>query len=245
MAHGHRYGLNRHSARESLASMFYQTRIDVDKNQHAVERVRQLFASALDYQVPEGLGNYGIKLNFPIYDKAPYLVFLHGTTWESKHYPEQYWHELIALAAKNGFNVKLLWGTDSEHQRAIRLSANYRHTEVMPKLKIAEITELLASATASIAVDTGLGHLAAAVDCPTLSLFSSTNQQLTGAYGKSQSHLSSTLSCTPCFKKVCQVHTGQQKIKDNGYDSLINPPCFSTIPPNIVWLNLQLLTSNQ
>jgi len=244
MASGHRYGLDRNSARESLASLFYQTKIHIKRNQHAVERTRQLFAKALDYKIPTAPADYGIKSSLLDSDQQPYLVFLHGTTWQSKHYPEEYWHQLIKLAATDGLKIKLLWGNEQEQKRAKRLAANYSHVEIMPKLNLSEIAILLASATASIAVDTGLGHLAAAVDCPTLSLFSSTNPELTGAYGKNQKHLPATLSCSPCMQRNCPVESGKKTIEDQGYNQSINPPCFSTIPPDIVWLNLQVLFSS-
>ena len=43
-------GLDKDSAREPLASRFYQRRLAVARGQHAVERLRQLFAVALGYQ---------------------------------------------------------------------------------------------------------------------------------------------------------------------------------------------------
>ncbi|MEW2855054.1 glycosyltransferase family 9 protein, partial [Pseudomonas aeruginosa] len=57
----------------------------------------------------------------------------------------------------------------------------------------------LAGARACVAVETGLGHLAAALDVPTLSLFGPTNPGFTGAYGRSQVHLGSDFPCAPCL----------------------------------------------
>ena len=51
-------GLDQNSAREPLASRFYQRRLAVARGQHAVERLRQLFAVALGYDLPQGLGDY-------------------------------------------------------------------------------------------------------------------------------------------------------------------------------------------
>jgi len=164
MANGPVYGLDKNSAREPFACNFYQSKIHVAKDQHAVERVRQLFAKALGYQLPEGMGDYNIKSSFKQNEQKPYLVFLHGTTWQSKHYPETYWQQLIELAAKDNLEVKLLWGNEQEQQRAQRLADNNANAQLMPKLNLRQIAELLAAAKAAIAVDTGLGHLAAAVD---------------------------------------------------------------------------------
>ncbi len=72
-------GLDRYSAREGLASRFYDRRLSVAVGQHAVERVRQLFALALAYDLPEGLGQYGLDLKrLQLPPTAPYVVFLHG-----------------------------------------------------------------------------------------------------------------------------------------------------------------------
>ncbi|HAO88901.1 MAG TPA: lipopolysaccharide heptosyltransferase 1, partial [Gammaproteobacteria bacterium] len=54
-----------------------------------------------------------------------------------------------------------------------------------------------------IAVDTGLGHLAAALSRPTVSLYGPTNPGLSGTFGHQQLHLKSNLNCAPCVKKVC------------------------------------------
>ena len=49
-------GLDKTSAREPMAARFYDRPYAVARGQHAVERLRQLFAQALGYRVPAGLG---------------------------------------------------------------------------------------------------------------------------------------------------------------------------------------------
>src|SRR5690606_39580322 len=51
-----------------------------------------------------------------------YLIFLHGTTWVTKHWPELYWRRLAELAAEQGMEVRLPWGNDSEKARAQRIA---------------------------------------------------------------------------------------------------------------------------
>ncbi len=60
---------------------------------------------------------------------------------------------------------------------------------VLPKLNLAGVAEVIAGATACVAVDTGLGHLAAALDVPTISLYGPTLPGKVGAYGRGQVHL--------------------------------------------------------
>lgn len=235
LTNGPRFGLDRQSARESISSYFYDHKINVEKDMHAVERTRSLFAQSLGYSVPDSLGNYGIKDQFISTEKQPYIVLLHGTTWDSKHYPENYWHEMISLAERLSLRVKLLWGNDVELARARSLADKSSHCEVMPALSLAEIAQLLANATGAIAVDTGLGHLAAAVDCPTVSLFMSTNPGWSGAYGKSQKHLAVNYQCSPCMKRTCPLPPANGEI---------HPPCATTISSNDVWNSFVELTQS-
>ncbi|MAL35291.1 MAG: lipopolysaccharide heptosyltransferase I, partial [Pseudomonas sp.] len=53
-------GLDRDSIREPLASRFYDRRYAVPRERHALERVRQLFAQALGYSIPEMIADYGL-----------------------------------------------------------------------------------------------------------------------------------------------------------------------------------------
>ncbi len=106
-------GLDKNSAREPLAARFYSRRLAVARGQHAVERVRQLFALALGYDLPQTQGSYGLDIDrlVELPRPYPYVVFLHGTTWESKHWPELYWRQLTERMGQFGVVVKLPWET--------------------------------------------------------------------------------------------------------------------------------------
>ncbi|TWE01559.1 heptosyltransferase-1 [Pseudomonas sp. AG1028] len=183
-------GLDGKSAREPVAARFYDRRYSVPRAQHALERTRQLFGLALGYSVPAGLGDYGLNRG-QLADPAasPYLVFLHGTTWASKHWPEAYWRELAEQVAEQGWAIRLPWGNEAEKARAERIAEGIENAAVLPKLNLAGVAKVLAGAQACVAVDTGLGHLAAALDVPTVSLYGPTLPGRVGAYGRSQVHL--------------------------------------------------------
>lgn len=188
-AKGTKHGYSRQSAREPLASFFYDIRHDVSKKMHAVERIRQLFALSLNYPIPQSQGDYGIAQHFlslPSFDERPYLVFLHATTRDEKHWPESHWRELIALLADSGSRIKLPWGAEHEHQRAIRLAKDFDYVDVLPKMSLADVAQVIAGAKSVVSVDTGLSHLTAALDKPNITLFGPTDPGLIGGYGKGQ-----------------------------------------------------------
>lgn len=183
-------GLDRDSAREPLAARFYDRRYSVAREQHALERVRQLFAQALGYPVPETVAVYGLDrglLATP--NEQPYLLFLHGTTWPSKHWPEPYWRELAQRMSEFGWAIRLPWGNAEEKARAERIADGLPGVSVLPRLNLGGIAKVVAGARACVAVDTGLGHLAAALDVPSISLYGPTLPGRVGAYGQSQVHL--------------------------------------------------------
>ncbi|MEM1155295.1 MAG: lipopolysaccharide heptosyltransferase I [Pseudomonadota bacterium] len=190
-----RFGMDRQSAREQMAALAYDHAFPVAKDLHAVERLRALFALSLSYSVPISRGNYAIK---PLTQaaSAPGLVFCHGSARKEKLWPEENWIELARLTAVSGLGVYLPWGTDEEHARAQRIAAQTSNAMVLARQSLSELAALFSGAIGVVAVDTGLGHLAAALNVPTVSLYGPTNTRLIGAYGERQVHLEASLSDT-------------------------------------------------
>ncbi|UZE24299.1 lipopolysaccharide heptosyltransferase I [Pseudomonas sp. B21-056] len=239
-------GLDKNSAREPLAARFYSRRLAVARGQHAVERVRQLFAVALGYDLPQSLGNYGLSVDrlVELPRAYPYVVFLHGTTWESKHWPELYWRQLTERMGQFGVVVKLPWGNPLEKARAERIAKGLRNALVLPKLNLGGMGKVLAGAQACVAVDTGLGHLAAALDVPTISLLGPTNPVLTGAYGKGQIHLASDFPCAPCMQKQCTYPPTAEDARR--FDLKREQPlCFTRLNPERVASHLSTLLAEE
>ncbi|AFH94021.1 MULTISPECIES: lipopolysaccharide heptosyltransferase RfaC [Providencia] len=194
LADGPKHGYDRHSIREPIASFFYDYKYQISKQQHAVERIRQLFAASLGYDSPKAQGDYAIAQHFlhaPTVTQDDYVVFLHSTTRDDKHWPEEHWRELIGLMADSGLKIKLPWGAEHEHQRALRLADGFDFVEVLPKLTLAEVALQIANAKAVVSVDTGLSHLTAALDKPNFTLFGPTDPGLIGGYGLEQHEIKS------------------------------------------------------
>lgn len=191
------HGLDKHSSRDGFSQRFYDHAHAVSWDLHAVERLRTLFARALGYEKPADTGDYGLdraalaaRLDNP--PARPWLIFLHGTTWPSKHWPEENWRALAEHYSAAGQLIRLPWGNAEEQARAQRIAEGLPGVEVLPKLRISEVASWLAGARACVAVDTGLGHLTAALDTPCVSLYGPTLPSKVGAYGRSQLHLCAT-----------------------------------------------------
>ncbi|MEO5339202.1 MAG: lipopolysaccharide heptosyltransferase I [Magnetococcus sp. MYC-9] len=222
LARGPRLGYDRWSAREPLAAWAYQRAFRIDRQQHALERLRQLLAAALAYPLPSDAADYGLAERFPRTLGGDFdWVFLQGTTWPSKQWPEAHWQALARLCAPHG-RVVLPWGTEEERARAGRIA------QVAPeRLRVAErgglsqLARLLTSARAVVAVDTGPAHLAAALSVPVIGLYGPTNPERTGTVGRDQQRLQGVCERLPCLQRICPLDDP--------------PPCLQTLSPAQVW----------
>lgn len=188
---GPRYGYDRNSIREPLASFLYNKNFNISRDQHAITRIRKLFAQALNYNFADTIPDYGITKNNFSQTHQNYCVLLHGTTRDDKCWPETHWEKLITLLHQKYPDLKILlpWGNKNEKTRAEKLAKDYSYVEVLPKLNLTELAGLLLYSNFNIAVDTGLGHLSAALDAKTISLYGPTDPKLIGTMGKNQIHI--------------------------------------------------------
>jgi heptosyltransferase-1 len=183
---GQRYGYDKHSIRESFASHFYQHTYNISYQQHAVSRNRSLVAQSLGYIAPNDAPNYGIQapqldigsLNIEI--NIPYVIGLHGTSRDSKLWPETHWINLATALKAQQLKLLLPWVSKAEYARTLRITSAASNAVVLPKLNIAQLASLISKARYAIGVDTGLSHLSAALSTPIVAIYTDTNPELTG-----------------------------------------------------------------
>lgn len=191
MARGKKIGLDKNSLWESLARVAYQEKVSVNPNQHAIVRMRQLLSRALSYTFskPVDYGLQAFKASLQEKKSKPYVLFIHGTSRDDKCWAEEKWCELAEKVIEKGYDIKIPWGSEKEHQRAKNIAAVSDNIEVLPKLNLAKVAYYIANAHSAVAVDTGLGHLAAAFATPCVSLYGPTDPADIGALGDQQIHL--------------------------------------------------------
>ena len=236
LARGPRYGYNSRAVHEWGAQFAYQKKFFVPKDRHSLQRMRQLLAGALGYKYDEALVDYGIdraRLGLVQIDLPErFVVFIHSTSWTSKVWPEFYWQDLLNNVTADGYSVVLPWGDEVERQRAVRIAAGNEKAIVLPALSISEKAAIINRAAATVGLDTGLSHIAAALDIPSITIYGATDPRLVSATGQHQTHLTSTFECVGCHDVVCK-YTGPAEFK---------PACLVEIKPEHVWQKLKQLS---
>jgi heptosyltransferase-1 len=189
-AHGVKHGYDKNSIREPIASRFYDKKYAISYNQHAITRNRALVAMSLGYAPATNAPNYGISSkNIQINGsgsrmdtglQADTIIALHGTSRDSKLWPIESWVGLGKQLAQQNLKLALPWANEIEFKRANEIANQLKNATVLPKLSIAELASVISNAQATIGVDTGLSHLAAALNIPTIAIYTDTNPALTG-----------------------------------------------------------------
>src|SRR5262245_41333908 len=227
-----RIGFSSNAARERLAAFAYRERIDVPRDAHAIERLRALFAAAFGYE-PGVEWQYGLRHLAPATRAG--FVFLHGTSWHNKQWPERWWGTLARTVLAAGQGVLLPWGSAAEQSRAMRIAQEAPGASIAPALSLEALAQTIAGARGVVSVDSGLGHLAAGLGVPVVGLFGPTDTRRTGLRGPRTANLASDFPCAPCLQRRC-VYRGPAVVRDG---AAVTPPCFASIAPERVWAALQ------
>lgn len=227
---GQRVGYDRDSIREPAAALLYQRRLPVSRGQHAVTRVRELLSQALNYPLDRARLDYGLRpgtvgrsatAQAP---SAPYAVFIHGSSWPSKQWPARHWVAATRLAQAAGIEVCFPQADDAEQHFVRDICKRAGHGRVLPRMTLSELSGVLREASLFIGVDTGLSHLATALDVPGVVVYGASASELTGVMGRHQQALPMQLDCAPCLRREC---TREFRLDER--------PCYLELPPDQVW----------
>lgn len=168
--HGVRHGLDLRSAREPLASFFYDVKHRVKFWQPAVTRQRELAAATFGYTY-KGPPDFGLRALTQDAHIEPYAVIMPSASRDDKLWPAENWQRIFDHLRKQGLGLKLLAGNPAEFARAQALSANDPRARVLPRMGLRDTAAVLARARIMVGLDSGLTHLSAGLGRPTIGIY--------------------------------------------------------------------------
>jgi heptosyltransferase-1 len=188
LARGMRFGLaNRTegSSWEPPARWLVDQAIRIEPHIHAMDRSRALMAAVLG-RPAEGPPVYGLKPARRVFrTEQPTVALVHGTSRDDKLWPVEHWVALGKRLIGAGWRIALPQGNEAEQMRAELIAAGLQyekawHVDVWPSLALDAVLDRLALTQGVIGVDSGLSHIAVALDLPHVQLYNHPTAWRTG-----------------------------------------------------------------
>ena len=168
------------SGYEPLARSFYNQSVQVPTQCHAVDRSRWVMCSAFDWSLiergdtPQFYPSEFIA-SIPKSSVAglcsPYVLCFHSTAREAKRWPNSNWIALGKDLSARGYQIVFPWGNAAEKAVSQLLASQISGALVPPAFSIQEGFSVIAGAALTVGVDTGLTHLAAVLNRPTVEIY--------------------------------------------------------------------------
>ncbi|GAA9508133.1 lipopolysaccharide heptosyltransferase I [Helicobacter pylori] len=178
-------GFDYASAREGLSAFFYSQKVSIAYNESILKRNFTLLSHALNLpkkEISEGLNSRSKVFSYQDSPKIdalnlnknkPKILFVLETSKINKTYPIERFKEL-ALALEN-FQICLLWHASEDKATALYGALkNQCDALLLPKLTLNEVKALLFKMDLIIGGDTGITHLAWALQKPSITLYGNT-----------------------------------------------------------------------
>jgi len=202
-----------------------------------VERFAQL-AEAPDSAIPRPLTNPQLHMpaeqreatlrKFDLGTDKPVVAFCPGAEYgPAKRWPAAYFADIANRLMRQGYAVWLFGsGKDQAVADEINTLTEQQCENLCGRTDLGEAVALLSAVNVVISNDSGLMHLAAALNKPMLAIFGSSSPQFTPPLSAHAQVLQHDIACSPCFKRECPL----------GHFN-----CMMQLTPDHLWDRLQAL----
>ena len=214
------YGLGKNSIREKIASLFYYKKFETGKQLLAITKNRILASMIFGYKINKDIAEFGLnQINYPapqLNIAKKYVIFFHATSKDSKKYPAKQWAELAQYLIKHhNLCVILPYGSEKEKGEALEIQAQINSTDaiVPPQvLNYTQLSGLISNAVFIFGVDTGLIHLANALNKKLIAIYVDTNPKKTGIFASNIAKNIGNINQPPSVATIINLYQNIMKI---------------------------------
>ncbi len=155
--------------------------------------------------VKQTLANYQLNTDKPVIALCPGAEF-----GPAKQWPEKYFAALAQQKIADGYQIFLLGSANDEAVvqgiiEALPAAAQQECSNLAGKTKLAEATLLMSAAAAVVCNDSGLLHIAAALNKRLIAIYGSTSPNFTPPLADRVAIQSLPVDCGPCFQRTCPL----------------------------------------
>ncbi len=175
------FGFDSASSRESFAAFFYDQKIACSYEKNTIDRNSYILSRPLGFEIsPEQLfaktpflfyKNESAEIYEYFRANKKNVIFVVGSSWESKNYPKQ---KFLKIAKNLPINCLAVWGSEQEQAVAKWLENRAENIKAMPKMDLNSLKAAIAKSDLVIGNDTGPTHMAWALNRPSITIFGPT-----------------------------------------------------------------------
>ena len=155
--------------------------------------------------VQSALNRYQLTLDRPVLILCPGAEF-----GPSKRWPEEYYATLANHYLAKNWQVWILGSAkDSEVVKTIQTLTSEKTIDLTGKTSLADAIDLMSQAQMVVSNDSGLMHIAAALNRPVVAVYGSTDPGYTPPLNEKVAIVREGISCSPCFKRTCPLQHHQ------------------------------------
>ena len=150
-----------------------------------------------------------LRERFKLDTTRPAIAFMPGAEYgPAKQWPPTHYAKLAHLLSARGFQIWVL-GSEKDNAAARPIAnGNPSVINFAGHTSLGDAVDLIALARAIVCNDSGLMHVAAALDVPLVALFGSSSPEHTPPLARRAVIETLGLQCAPCFERQCPLgHT--------------------------------------
>jgi heptosyltransferase-1 len=174
-------GFSKDSIREGIASYFYNEKIEIAYDANTIDRNAKVMSEPLNVHITSQMildkqaflfyKNDNQTLAKYLSQEKKNIIFVIGSTWESRNYPKE---KFVEIANHLKENVLIAWGDEEEKTKAQWIEANSSYAKALPKINLNDLKSIIAKSDLLIGNDTGPTHMAWGLNIPSITIFGPT-----------------------------------------------------------------------
>ena len=194
--------------RESGAALFYNRKMDILMEQHAVSRYAELVNKLCGTSFP--VPDVAVPRHTEGLPELPrhFAVVVPGARWESKTFPPALFGSIMQkVTAANPECGTVIVGGPGEAEAAAAIQKMVPGAiDLTGRTSLVQLVAVMNMAHAVLTNDSGPMHIGALAGSRVFALFGPTLPELTGPYGSGHRiYKCDALSCCGCMKRVCPL----------------------------------------
>lgn len=150
--------------------------------------------------IEQATSKFGVTKDRPVLALCPGAEFGRAKKWPERHYAD------IARRFIDQGGQVWLFGSEKDQAGCEDIASDLpeeRVTVLAGYTSLQEAVALMSLVDKAVANDSGLMHVAAALQRPLVAIFGSTSPDYTPPLGKHCAIVKSDIECSPCFKREC------------------------------------------